>query len=142
LLAHPWLMSQHRSAVRFMMGYMRASIILVAFLALAAPPAKTLDIYVIDVEGGNATLFVSPSGESLLIDFPACLSPTRLTTRSLRCPSLPCLRRNPERAPQPSPFTTEPHFGSNCLRNKTVHLPSTPERFQQDLQAPPILTNK
>ena len=28
----------------------------------------TLDIYVIDVEGGNATLFVSPSGESTLID--------------------------------------------------------------------------
>ena len=30
--------------------------------------AKTLNIYVVDVEGGNATLFVSPSGESLLID--------------------------------------------------------------------------
>ena len=29
---------------------------------------KTLDIYVVDVEGGNATLVVSPSGESLLID--------------------------------------------------------------------------
>jgi competence protein ComEC len=28
----------------------------------------TLDIYVIDVEGGNATLLVAPSGESLLID--------------------------------------------------------------------------
>ena len=30
--------------------------------------AKSLDIYVVDVEGGNATLFVSPSGESVLID--------------------------------------------------------------------------
>jgi beta-lactamase superfamily II metal-dependent hydrolase len=30
--------------------------------------AKALSIYLIDVEGGNATLFVSPSGESLLID--------------------------------------------------------------------------
>jgi beta-lactamase superfamily II metal-dependent hydrolase len=30
--------------------------------------AKPLQIYVIDVEGGNATLFVSPTGESLLID--------------------------------------------------------------------------
>jgi competence protein ComEC len=30
--------------------------------------AKTLDIYVVDVEGGNATLFVSPAGESLLVD--------------------------------------------------------------------------
>ena len=29
---------------------------------------RTLDIYVVDVEGGNATLFVSPSGESMLID--------------------------------------------------------------------------
>jgi beta-lactamase superfamily II metal-dependent hydrolase len=43
------------------------------FAVLAAPAAaqaraKTLDIYVVDVEGGNATLFVSPSGESLLMD--------------------------------------------------------------------------
>ena len=30
--------------------------------------AKTLDIYYVDVEGGQATLFVSPSGESLLVD--------------------------------------------------------------------------
>jgi beta-lactamase superfamily II metal-dependent hydrolase len=30
--------------------------------------AKTLDIYYIDVEGGQATLYVSPSGESLLVD--------------------------------------------------------------------------
>ena len=36
--------------------------------ALAQTPTKTLDIYIIDVEGGNATLFVSPSRESLLID--------------------------------------------------------------------------
>jgi competence protein ComEC len=28
----------------------------------------TLDIYVVDVEGGNATLFVSPSGQSVLMD--------------------------------------------------------------------------
>jgi competence protein ComEC len=31
-------------------------------------PTKTLDIYVVDVEGGNATLVIAPSGESLLID--------------------------------------------------------------------------
>jgi len=30
--------------------------------------SKSLQIYVVDVEGGNATLIVSPSGESLLID--------------------------------------------------------------------------
>src|SRR5262244_2965308 len=29
---------------------------------------KTMDIYVVDVEGGNAVLFVTPSGESMLID--------------------------------------------------------------------------
>ena len=45
----------------------------VAGLVAARPAAQTrtakaLDIYVIDVEGGNATLFVAPSGESLLID--------------------------------------------------------------------------
>ena len=32
------------------------------------PDSDTLDIYVIDVEGGEATLFVAPSGESLLVD--------------------------------------------------------------------------
>src|ERR1043165_1921907 len=43
-----------------------------AFLALALPAllpaAKNLEIYSIDVEGGQATLFVSPSGESMLVD--------------------------------------------------------------------------
>jgi beta-lactamase superfamily II metal-dependent hydrolase len=37
-------------------------------LLVAQGPAKGLSIYLVDVEGGNATLFVSPSGESLLID--------------------------------------------------------------------------
>src|SRR5215217_2719323 len=47
----------------------------VLYLLMLAVPAlaqnrasKTLDIYVVDVEGGNATLFVPPSGESVLID--------------------------------------------------------------------------
>jgi len=35
---------------------------------LAQTAHKTLDIYVVDVEGGNATLFVAPSGQSVLID--------------------------------------------------------------------------
>ena len=34
----------------------------------AAQGRTTLDIYVVDVEGGNATLFVTPAGESVLID--------------------------------------------------------------------------
>jgi beta-lactamase superfamily II metal-dependent hydrolase len=37
-------------------------------VVLSAQTRMTLDIYVVDVEGGNATLFVAPSGESLLID--------------------------------------------------------------------------
>src|ERR671925_1578061 len=40
------------------------------FCATIAPAQtrKTLDIYVVDVEGGNAVLFVTPSGESMLVD--------------------------------------------------------------------------
>lgn len=37
-------------------------------LAAQERTGRTLDIYLVDVEGGNATLFVSPSGQSLLID--------------------------------------------------------------------------
>jgi len=36
--------------------------------AVAAQARSTFDIYLIDVEGGNATLFVAPSGDSMLID--------------------------------------------------------------------------
>lgn len=36
--------------------------------SLTATSAKTLDIYIIDVEGGQATLVVTPIGESMLID--------------------------------------------------------------------------
>ena len=44
-------------------------LVLSASLAVAQSKAsKTLDIYVIDVEGGNAVLFVAPSGESMLVD--------------------------------------------------------------------------
>jgi competence protein ComEC len=51
---------------------LRAAVAAVALLAgtygAAAQTRTTLDIYVVDVEGGNATLFVPPSGESVLID--------------------------------------------------------------------------
>src|SRR5579864_3040173 len=49
---------------------MRTSIVFLLAVSLAAfgAASKTLQIYVVDVEGGNATLFVSPSGESVLID--------------------------------------------------------------------------
>jgi len=51
---------------------MRRLLTLLAVLSCAALVAAqsrtTLDIYLIDVEGGNATLLVAPSGESMLID--------------------------------------------------------------------------
>ena len=51
---------------------MRPLVFVLTILSMAvfssAQTRRTLDIYVVDVEGGNATLFVAPSGESLLID--------------------------------------------------------------------------
>jgi beta-lactamase superfamily II metal-dependent hydrolase len=42
---------------------------LVTATMVAQPrPGGTLDLYLVDVEGGNATLLVGPSGDSLLID--------------------------------------------------------------------------
>jgi competence protein ComEC len=39
-----------------------------SLLVLTATAAQTLDIYFIDVEGGQSTLIVTPAGESLLVD--------------------------------------------------------------------------
>jgi competence protein ComEC len=49
---------------------MRTTILGILFLVCSAllPAAKNLEVYSIDVEGGQSTLFVSPSGESLLVD--------------------------------------------------------------------------
>jgi beta-lactamase superfamily II metal-dependent hydrolase len=44
------------------------STLLFSVASAIAQPRTTLDIYVTDVEGGNATLFVTPAGESVLID--------------------------------------------------------------------------
>src|SRR5262249_41701276 len=45
-----------------------ASLVPTGFNVATAQTRSTLDIYVVDVEGGNATLLVAPSGQSLLID--------------------------------------------------------------------------
>jgi beta-lactamase superfamily II metal-dependent hydrolase len=50
--------------MRLCVGFLGA----VLALAVSASAARTLDIYFIDVEGGQSTLIVTPSGESLLID--------------------------------------------------------------------------
>jgi glucose/arabinose dehydrogenase/beta-lactamase superfamily II metal-dependent hydrolase len=45
-----------------------ALLVVVSFASPGAQSPRPLDIYFIDVEGGQATLFVTPSGESMLID--------------------------------------------------------------------------
>lgn len=49
---------------------MRKLILIASLLFLSAPlrAASSLDVYFIDVEGGQSTLFVSPSGKSMLVD--------------------------------------------------------------------------
>jgi competence protein ComEC len=54
--------------MRVSMALVGAVVLAAALAAAQTRTAKTLDIYMVDVEGGNATLFVAPSGESLLID--------------------------------------------------------------------------
>ena len=46
---------------------MRRLLLLLATAAVL-PGARNLEVYSIDVEGGQATLVISPSGESLLVD--------------------------------------------------------------------------
>src|SRR6187397_987203 len=45
-----------------------AALVACAMAALGAQSRTTLDMYLIDVEGGNATLFAAPGAESILID--------------------------------------------------------------------------
>jgi beta-lactamase superfamily II metal-dependent hydrolase len=61
------LMRRWSAAVRFLVVLV-VLVVATMQLAQAAPANKALQIYFIDVEGGQATLVVSPTGESLLID--------------------------------------------------------------------------
>lgn len=54
--------------MRYSTSCLIALAMLVALPAAQAPATKSLQIYVVDVEGGNATLFAAPSGQSVLID--------------------------------------------------------------------------
>ncbi len=52
-----------------MKQFLAISVLLtIATLALAQSKRATLDIYYVDVEGGAATLIVTPAGESILVD--------------------------------------------------------------------------
>jgi len=60
------------SIISFRCGILAAALSLLSLsTASAIPPAdsqKPLQIYFVDVEGGQATLFVTPAGQSLLVD--------------------------------------------------------------------------
>ena len=49
-------------------AWMAVTVVAALALRAGAAPRTTLDIYAIDVEGGQSTLVVTPSGESLLVD--------------------------------------------------------------------------
>ncbi|HWV57854.1 MAG TPA: MBL fold metallo-hydrolase, partial [Longimicrobiales bacterium] len=55
-------------AVRTTLAIFVALVAAVPNLAAAQSDSPTLDIYFIDTEGGQATLYVSPSGETMLVD--------------------------------------------------------------------------
>jgi competence protein ComEC len=52
----------------FLAGILNSSLGLMALGASTPPTRDALQIYFVDVEGGQATLFVTPAGQSLLID--------------------------------------------------------------------------
>ena len=54
--------------MRSFIAFQLSLLLIVASSAAPTQSTKSLDIYLVDVEGGNATLVVSSSGESLLID--------------------------------------------------------------------------
>ena len=54
--------------MRASIAFLVALVISTSFVVAQSRATKGLDIYVIDVEGGNSQLWVTPSGESVLID--------------------------------------------------------------------------
>jgi hypothetical protein len=44
------------------------TVLVIATFVATVHAAKTLDIYFIDVEGGQSTLIITPAGQSLLVD--------------------------------------------------------------------------
>nr|HLK04993.1 hypothetical protein [Candidatus Acidoferrum sp.] len=50
------------------LAFLVALLFFVATFLTNAEPPKAVVVYFIDVEGGQATLFVTPAGESLLVD--------------------------------------------------------------------------
>jgi len=76
------------------MRILKLFLLLHALVSILAA-ANTLDVYTVDVEGGKCVLFVSPSGESLLIDvgWPAFNNRPPSTDRILEAVKAAGLRR-------------------------------------------------
>src|SRR5207248_10026827 len=74
--------------------------------AYAQTARKTLDIYVVDVEGGNATLFVAPSRQSALIDTGTPRPPAQR-----HAPPTPAATK-PAPPPHTPPLTTPPRHAA------------------------------
>jgi competence protein ComEC len=71
MLAHPFLNRQEhpmRAGIVLLLVALSLSSASSTVLAKPKSPRTTLNIYFIDVEGGAATLIVTPAGESVLID--------------------------------------------------------------------------
>jgi beta-lactamase superfamily II metal-dependent hydrolase len=54
--------------LRFVVSFLGVALTAGVLLPAQAGNGRTLDIYFVDTEGGQATLFVSPSGQSVLVD--------------------------------------------------------------------------
>jgi competence protein ComEC len=61
-------MTRHRTFSFLLAAALGAAAPAAAQSSAGAPASKTLDIYVTDTEGGKSTLFVAPSGATVLID--------------------------------------------------------------------------
>jgi beta-lactamase superfamily II metal-dependent hydrolase len=60
--------SAHRPAILALAILLSGLVLLGSLVVAQGRAGNGLSVYLVDVEGGNATLFVTPSGESLLID--------------------------------------------------------------------------
>jgi beta-lactamase superfamily II metal-dependent hydrolase len=61
-------MSRHRKAISMRAVVTISCVVIVSLVLTAQVRTGTLTIYYIDTEGGQSTLFVGPTGESLLVD--------------------------------------------------------------------------
>src|ERR1019366_8264761 len=96
--------------------------LLLTFLVSVLAAASTLDVYTVDVEGGKFVLFVSPSGESLLIDvgWPAFNARPASTDRILEAVKAPGLRHIYDHGDGPGP---QPEWfkAYDAVRRKVGH---------------------